>query len=144
VIEVRMGSSRKPRGGVRLLPALLLPLLAGTLLYAGGAGKAPVPDQASQAKALKLVLEVFQDDIKAATEPAARVKLAAELLQQGRDTKDDLALRFVLFEQARDLAAKGGDAALAFTAVDEMGKTFAVDVLTHKAAALAVASNATD
>jgi hypothetical protein len=143
VIEVRMGSSRKRHGGFWLLSTLLLPLLAGTLLHAGGAGKAPVPDKASQDKALKLVLEVFQDDLKAATEPAARAKLASELLQQGRDTKDDLALRFVLFEQARDLAAKAGEAGLAFAAADETGKSFAVDVLALKAGALAIAADAT-
>src|SRR5205807_9507099 len=94
---------------------------------------------ASQDKALKLVLEVFQDDLQNAREPAARVKLAAELFQQGRDTKDDQALRYVLFAQAGKLAAEGGDAGLAFTIIDETGKTFAVDTLSAKAAALAAA-----
>src|SRR5579864_2745130 len=56
-----------------------------------GAGKLPVPEQAAQEKALKLVLEVFQEDLQNARAPAARVKLAGELLQQGRDTRDDLA-----------------------------------------------------
>src|SRR5207237_226607 len=66
----------------------------------------------------------------------ARVKLAAELLQQGRETKDDLALRYVLLREARNLAAEGGDAALAFSAIDEIGRTFVTDMLASKAAAL--------
>src|SRR6516165_6481138 len=116
-----------------LLSLLLIPL-AASLLGAGGTGKAPVPAKAAQDKALKLVLEVFQDDLTAAKEPAAKVKLAAELLQQGRDTKDDPTLRYVLLQQARDLATAGSDANLAFTAIDEMGRSFVVDALSAKAA----------
>src|SRR6516164_3725658 len=109
-----MGSSSTWRWAVALL-ACLLPL---AWLHAGGAGKAPLPPKAAQDKALKLVLEVFQEDLAAAKEPAARVKLAAELLQQARETKDDQALRYVLLQQARDLAAEGSDANLAFSAID--------------------------
>jgi hypothetical protein len=124
--------------------ALLLPfILAGALLRAGP-GRTPVPEPAAQDKARKLVREVFEEDFKNAQEPAARVKLAAELLQQGRDTKDDLALRYVLLVEGRDLAARGGDAALAFIAIDEIGKTFALDPLASKAAALKLAVEATD
>jgi hypothetical protein len=118
----------------------ILPLaLASTVLNAGAPGKTPVPNKAAQDKALKLVLEVFQDDLQSARTPAARVKLAAELLQQGRDTKDDLALRYVLLREACNLAAEGGDAALAFGAIEEIVKTFTTDVLASKAAALAMA-----
>lgn len=119
---------------------LLVALVPFALLHAGSPGKTPAPDKAAQDKALKLVLEVFQEDLQNAREPAARVKLAAELLQQGRETKDDLALRFVLLREARDLAAEGGDAALAFSAIEEIGKTFVVDVLGSKAAVLAMAA----
>ena len=125
--------------------AALLPfVLTGALLQAGGAGKTPVPAQAAQDKARKLVLEVFADDLKSAQEPAARVKLAAELLQQGRDTKEDQALRFVLLQEARDLAARGGDAGLAFTAIDEIGRTFAVEALASKAAVLKLTVDSAD
>ena len=78
-----------------LLPLLLI-LLTFPLLHGGGTGKAPIPGKAAQDKALQLVLEVFQDDLTAAKEAAAKVKLSSELLQQGRDTKDDQALRYVL------------------------------------------------
>jgi outer membrane protein assembly factor BamB len=114
-------------------------VLASTWLNAGAPAKTPVPTKAAQDKALKLVLEVFQDDLQSAGTPAARVKLAAELLQQGRETKEDLALRYVLLREARNLAAEGGDAALAFGAIEEIDKTFSTDMLASKAVALAMA-----
>jgi hypothetical protein len=126
------------------LVAVLFLILAASLLRAGGAGRIPLPTAAAQEKARKLVMEVFQDELKNAREPAARAKLAAELLQQGRDTRDELTLRFVLLEEARDLAARAGEAGLAFTAIDELGKTFAVDALPSKAAALKLAAEAAE
>jgi hypothetical protein len=130
-------SRRSPRS--LLIIALFSLATAGALSRAGAPGKAAPPDKASQNKALKLVLEVFQDDLKNAQDSAARAKLAAELLQQGRETKDDMALRFVLLQEARDLAARAGEAGLAFSAIEEIGKTFAIDVMAAKAAALALA-----
>lgn len=114
----------------------LLALVPAALLHAGGSTKAPPPDPAAQARALKLVQEVFQDDLKAATDPASRARLAAELLQQAREIKDDPALRFVLLREAADVAARGGDIAVAFSAIEEVNKTFAVDALAQKAHAL--------
>jgi WD40 repeat protein len=114
-------------------------LLAVTLIDAGGPAKLPVPDQASQAKARKLVLEVFQEDLKRADGPMELAKLAGELLQQGRDTRDDQTLRYVLLAESRDLAARAGDAGLAFIAINEIAKSFAVDVLAGKAATLKLA-----
>jgi len=105
----------------------------------------PVPDQAAQAKALALVLDIFKGDIAAAKEPEQKTKVAAELLQQGKECKgkEETAARYVLFGQARDLAAKAGDATLALTAVEEMARDFDVDALGLKAAALAQVVEAT-
>jgi WD40 repeat protein len=127
-----------------LLTPFIPLILVAAFLQAGSPGKTPVPPSAAQEKARKLVLEVFQDDLKNARDSAARAKLAAELLQQGRDTRDDLALRFVLLEEARDLAARSGEAALAFAAIDELARTFAVDPLANKANALKLAAEGTD
>ena len=45
-----------------------------------------------QAAALKLVNEIFGDDIARAKEPAAKTRLATQLMQQARESrKDDLA-----------------------------------------------------
>lgn len=101
---------------------LALALVAGVALLGAQepAGKRrPVPDTAAQAAALKLVNEIFGEDIAKAKDPAAQSRLAAQLLGQARDSrKDDLAAAFVLSREARELAAAAGDHALAFQAID--------------------------
>src|SRR5947207_1636693 len=82
-------------------------------LLAQGTGKTPVPDKAAQDRALKLVLDIFGDDLEKATTESARAKLAAYLLQQGKEVKDDSAIRYVCYREARNLAAQAGDANLA-------------------------------
>src|SRR5207253_1190309 len=93
---------------------LILPLLALLLPAAAtpaGDKKLPVPDAAALKEADKLVLEIFQEDIDNAKDAASRVKLAGVLMQQGRETRvtDNAAARYLLFNYARTLAAKGGD-----------------------------------
>ena len=44
------------------------------------AKRRPIPDKTAQAAALKLVLEIFADDIENAKEPAAKTTLANQLL----------------------------------------------------------------
>ena len=107
--------------------------------------KLPIPDKAAQAKAFGLVMDVFKDDIKAAANAEAKSKLALTLLQQGKDSRDDAATRYVLYREARALAAKAGDATLTLLAVDEMTRAFNVNPLELKASALAeVAENVTN
>jgi WD40 repeat protein len=112
-------------------------------LSAQDAGKKlPIPDQAAQAKALALVLDIFKEDMDAAKDAEAKTRLANNLLQQGRESRDDAANRYVLFREARILAAKAGDANLTLRAVDEMTRGFDVNPHQLKAAALAeVAEN---
>ena len=98
--------------------------------------KQALPDQTAQAKALKLVLDIFGDDLKAAKDPEAKAKLAATFLQQGRESKDDSANRYVLFREARTLASQAGDIVLALLAVDELARDFEVDALEMKSATL--------
>jgi len=90
-----------------------------------------VPDAAACKKSLDLIKTLFKDDY-AKAEAADRVKLAGRLLQQAVDTRDDLVARYVLFEQAGDLAAQGGDAALVVKAVDQLS-FYAIDALDVKA-----------
>jgi len=123
---------------------LALALAAGAALLGAQetAGKRrPVPGKEAQAAALKLVNEIFGDDIAKAKEPAARSRLAAQLLQQGRDSKkEDLAAAFVLYREARDLAAAAGDYPLAFQAVEEMTGEFDLPALELKAGVLTTAA----
>jgi hypothetical protein len=118
--------------------------LAGILVLCGlsswaqteGAKKLPVPDQQAQARALNLINDIFKEDIALAKEPEAKSKLAAYLLQQGRESKEFPANRYILFREARDLAARAGDAGLALQAVDELAREFDVNPLEMKAKTL--------
>jgi WD40 repeat protein len=128
--------------GAALL-ALLLSLVQATLPAAQeNAGKRrPVPDKAGQAAALKLVNEIFAEDIAKAKSPAARTALATQLLQQARDSKkDDLAAAYVLYQLVLDLASQAANYNLAFQAIDELTAEFDVPALELKARALAMAS----
>src|SRR5207249_1218509 len=71
--------------------------------------------------------------------PIDRQILASKLLQQGMDTADDPAARFVLLREARDLAAGAADAATASRAIVSLGKFYTVVPLTMVYPALATA-----
>jgi hypothetical protein len=102
---------------------LLLPLIL--------AQQAPVPDAEAQRKAENVIREVFGADY-------ARKMPAKKLLQQGLETRDDPASQYVLLREARDLAARAGDVATAYQAIDEMARRFEGDVAGAKAGALAL------
>jgi hypothetical protein len=100
----------------------------------------PVPDKAAQAKALKLVKEVFAEEY---TKKSAedRLALAGQLLGQARDSGNDAATQYVMLAEARDIAAAGGDIGSAFAAADELAAAFAgVDATAMKLETLAAAS----
>ena len=103
---------------------------------AQGTGKTPVPDKTAQDKAFKLVLDIFGDDLEKATTESAKAKLAAYLLQQGKEVKDDPAIRYVCYREARKLAAQAGDANLALAVIEETSRTYDVDAMMLKAETL--------
>ncbi len=125
-------------GLVLVLALVFLPALG----QSAGDKKLPIPDKTAQAQAMKLIDDIFHDDLAAAKDSAAKVKLANYMLQQGRASKDDPANRFVLYEQAAILAAHAGDANLVLTAIDELAKSFSISVLEMKAGTLAVVADA--
>lgn len=84
----------------------------------------PVTADLSQAE--KLIKDVFKEEYAKKTS-ADRLSLAKKLLAQALETKDDLASKFVLLREARDLATLAGDLQVAFSAVDELAKSFKVD-----------------
>jgi hypothetical protein len=51
----------------------------------------------------------YNQDEKHRVWVADRLALAGKFLEQGIDTRDNAAARYVLFRQASDIAAKGGD-----------------------------------
>jgi WD40 repeat protein len=87
--------------------------------------KAPVPSGAAQSIAEKQIKDIFKAEY-ARIRPVDRLTLAAELLQKAEETDDDIVGRFVLFREARDLAASAGDVVAALTVVDRMADQYAV------------------
>jgi WD40 repeat protein len=102
--------------------------------------KHPVPSEKAQAKARELINDIFKDDIQNAKEPEAKAKLAAYLMQQGKESRDDATNRYVLYIEATALAAAAGDAQLALGALDELAKDYLVDLWKLKTMALGAAA----
>jgi hypothetical protein len=109
--------------------------------------KRPIPPLEAQAKVVKLIQELYQDDLaKAKDEPAVKVRLAQTLLQEGRDTVDDAAGRYVLLREAHKLAAEAGDVTVALQAADELAQSFQIppaDLFQMRVKTLSTAAGAT-
>ena len=99
------------------------------------ARKEPLPEAAALKESEKTIREVYKADYakKSASDQQA---LAAKLLSQGRTTTDDPRAQFVLFREARDLALQAGDLDTMLAAIEEMSKSFDVDIVATKNAAL--------
>jgi len=126
---------------------LFLSMVGGSGFITGGElKKAPIPPAGAQKNAEALIHELYEKEYaKASKDQAARAQLALTLLQEGRDTNDDRAGRFVLFREARDLAARAGDAPTALQAIADLAQDFAVaeaEVLRMKILALQIAGTA--
>lgn len=91
------------------------------------------PTGAALAKAEKLVADIFKDDIAQAKDAESKTKLAGYLIQQAKENRDDAASRFVLFRQARDLAAQAGDIHLAMAATDDWTRDFDLPIAETRA-----------
>ena len=117
-------------------------VLVAVLIVAGaaqGQDKAPSPSPAEQADAEKLIKDTFKGEYSKRGQPD-RQALAKQLLAQGLQSKDDAKVQFVLFREARDLAAQAGDPETAIAAVSELSKRFSVDSPGMKSAALTLAA----
>src|ERR1700730_10299006 len=105
----------------RRLFALLLaigwtaPLFLGTLHAGPGGKRLPIPAKKELVKAEELVRDIFKEEIDKAKDAETRTKLAIYLLQQGDESSEDAAARYVLYREARDLAIKAGNPSLALT-----------------------------
>jgi hypothetical protein len=135
-----------------MLPRCLFGCLCALIASALGASGAsaqdlkrqPIPSKQALAKAESLIQELYKDEFgKARKEPAASSRLAATLLQEGKETHDLIAGRYLLFVHARDLAAEAGDAPTALAAIEELSQSFQLvpeTVFGMKIQALAAAS----
>ncbi|HTU22081.1 MAG TPA: PA14 domain-containing protein [Gemmataceae bacterium] len=100
--------------------------------------KLPQPDEAALKKATAEVRDIYKADY-AGRKADEWVALAGKLLKRGVNKQEEPGRRFAYFTEARDLAARGGDASLSLRAIDEMDKLFAVEPLPMKTAALETA-----
>ena len=102
-------------------------LVAGTAA-ALAQQKAPVPDDAAQAKARELIRQIYGPQHDEAKNSVEKTALAKKMLKQAADDKGDPANHFVLLQVARDMAVQAGDANTALEAVDQIARTYQVDV----------------
>jgi len=103
---------------------MLLALLGGSAFVQDG--KVPVPSDKAVADAEKTIREIFKDEYAAKTAPAQQ-RLVKKLIEQGRETKDDPAARYVLFRDAADLAGRTGDVESLLSSLSELCQAYQVD-----------------
>jgi WD40 repeat protein len=108
-----------------------------------GDAKQPVervakPEEAALAVAEKEIKEAHKSEYSRGS-PAEWRALAARLLQEGITMNAKPTARFVLFREARDLAARACDLTLALRAAQELANNFTVDAIETKTAALELA-----
>jgi hypothetical protein len=95
----------------------------------------PVPAEPDLAEALRVVKDAFGAEYSSAKTNAQKQKLARKMLDTVAETKAPVS-RFALLQVARDIATQGCDGQTAFLAIDEMGKTFRIDVVRMKTSVL--------
>jgi hypothetical protein len=93
----------------------------------------PVVDQGEPEKVVKRLKEELSR--------FKGVALAGKLQEKARGTKDDATLRFVLFREAQQTAARAGDATACLAIIDELAGEYDVDALALKRKALATAAD---
>jgi hypothetical protein len=115
-------------GLARRCVAYACALLCLACVVGAGEGRLPEPSKEAQQEAEKAVKEVYADAFAKHT-PEELTAFALKFLGTGGETKDDPKTQYVLFREARELAVKAGDVAIAFAAIDQMASTFDVDAL---------------
>jgi hypothetical protein len=95
--------------------------------------RAAVPSKEEISKAEALVRDLFKAEY-ARTKTSDRLALAAKLLEQAKETKEEPAARYVLLREARDIAARAGDVTVAMDAADEIAGAYQVNTAAMRAA----------
>ena len=99
----------------------------------------PVPDAAILDKSRKTIRDIYKKEFADANKTAARIAWSEKLIEQGQQTADDPAGRYVLFDEAALQAVEAPEPNLAFRAIDEMAKTFDINLHVKKAELLTLA-----
>ncbi len=89
------------------------------------------PDPTTQKEIAGRIHKLFAAEY-ASRDPSAQRSLAAKLFITAESTVDDAAHRFVLFDEARQVAVKAGDIRGAFQAIEAMGRGYRVNLVELK------------
>lgn len=98
--------------------------------------KSPVPESEEQRRAEKVIHEVFEGEYAKKSAPE-RIALAKKLLGQGLETKDDPITRYVLYREAREIAAAAGNLEAALQAQAELEHSYDGDPASARTALVA-------
>ena len=120
-------------GTMIVWPAFLSLLASGLFPWEGrhvaqDVKKSAVPDSALQKQAEKVVREVLKEDY-AKRNPVDRQVVVRKLLKQGMETRDDLAVKYVLLRDALEMAVQLGDCTTAWEAADQISKAYQLDAV---------------
>ena len=89
--------------------------------------KLPIPDPAARQKARVEVKSAFKYD--QATQRAARLRLAGEMIDEALQSDDERTAQFVMLDISRELGIRAGDVRTAFRAIGELDERFVIDAL---------------
>ncbi|OWK40529.1 hypothetical protein [Fimbriiglobus ruber] len=93
----------------------------------------PVPTDTDAAE--KVVRDLFKAEY-AKKKPADHIELAKKLLKIGDETTNDPATKFVVYRDARNWAARGGDVPLALAVARSLSQAFAVSPIEARLVAI--------
>ena len=120
--------------GPILVAAALWPALPAASPAGPPEVRQPVPSPDTQEDRLRLLREVFGEELDHADTPEKKRALADALLKTAIKTPEDASSRYVLLRIARDAAASAGDARKAMDAADAIADAFQLgDALQMKA-----------
>jgi serine/threonine protein kinase len=88
--------------------------------------RGPVPTGEALTKAETVIRDLYKDDYSHVKQ-SELAAFAERLLEQAGEVKRDPVLRYVYLRDARDVAARAAEAALAMKAIDELSKDYAVN-----------------
>lgn len=124
-----------------MYPLIFLFSLAAASVSAadGPPSRLPVPNEAAQQEARRLVTDLFKADYDRAKTSAQKIAHARNLLAEGTASRNDPAGKYALLLVASEIATQQGDLGLAMQVVDELALTFQVDGVELKLAAAEIA-----
>ncbi|HVR84326.1 MAG TPA: protein kinase, partial [Planctomycetota bacterium] len=139
-VQNSKGVTTAPPPGPSVVPGMPAPVAPPAPLrkepISEAAARSAMPEPAALKEAEKVIREVYKADYSKKAPPDQQA-LAAKLLSQGRATREDPRAQFVLLREARDLALQVGDLDTTLAALDELGRSFEVDLISLRNAALA-------